>query len=244
MIQSRGISADDLEENTLEIMRMCGGICSLLMQHLLSHPNTFNQRQLQRLHQILDTPRSVEERQREENVSIKDGRDLQYTFDPTNHYLHEELVQYLYSKMIIVLMVILGLVGFALVHFFPQTLVMYCYWIPLHGFYIIWFTLLLLSLNKKCMLKLAATFDFWIKSGYGVMFRIAFFVRVVTGRDVFENVLVQRAENILNVISVVLLILLIASLDAMPRLSREWKTGISVVCALDKRRLGVILTCN
>lgn len=197
--------------------------------------NTLEQDQLQSLHQILIYQQQSHTTDQHHRSQVSNEH-LTYVFNLRNHYLNERIANSLFDQRVLIFMAIIFVIRQILVWILGQIFIFYVYTLGMCSIFVIWCLMILLSLDKECMTKVLSSFDFWIKSGYAVMYGIANFIKEFQGDhtdDYLENI-IGDIENVMWSITVILLIVIIGSMDAIPsqRLSPQSKAIGSVLFAL------------
>ena len=155
-----------------------------------------------------------------------------YTFDPEDCYLSSRIAELLFHEWALRLLIAAFVVGWVLIAletqlkmfgFIAMTTITYCIYFP-YGF------LFIAAMNRTAMKLVWRSFDFWIKIVYGFMFPILdFFYNKHRGWNIPTHFAWFASFN--GTIISFLIVFVTASLDALPRLTRKWKIGISAFLA-------------
>lgn len=224
----------------LHLVRLIGGIEVVMATMLNSTDHMFTDEQLIALHQYLSGLSSSHSRVVSgANKAINKNnilqKDLQWTLDPNNNTLHQQLPfieKTVFSKRTYALGAIVPAlwgVAIALHNYWLYILcvLMNIVSIPLCIAY-------LSSINKAMIPQIIRSFDFWVKVGTSVMWVIynALYWMTLDIRD--DNLLNSDYSYITIVIGIqfVLFLAVVSSLDGIHQWSRKAKIILTVPCAL------------
>eukprot|EP01084_Bolivina_argentea_P276402 471618_1 len=233
--------------NTMEIVGIFGGIDQVITTYLESKDVMLSFDQIQRLHGVLTTPIKIIEYQQnkltriekdDENINESgDEKQITYTFDISDSYLHHlcqektnsNITKIIYSNLTMILVAITPIIWFVLGMIVGRSIYYYVYSIVMwSAIQIPWLILNILSFNKVAFKLVIRSFDFWIKTFYAMFLTLTIFIYA---NHLYGNTL-QRIYDITAVIVTVLIIIFIASFDALYRLKKKWKSGLTVLFAI------------
>ena len=161
---------------------------------------------------------------------------LMWTFDPGNHYLHPRLMDFVYSKQVLYLVAASILPSFAL-SLFPRWMD-HAYNLIFNVFlYIPFLTLIVLSFNRDALGFILKSSELWIKVVYGVMSPTLFLTHYhfvlcqLYSKELPASLGYARCSS--KLILEPLLIIVVGSIDAIPKMTHEWKAIlVGLVAAL------------
>eukprot|EP01083_Nonionella_stella_P024960 68745_1 len=215
------------ETNTMDLVQILGGIDDILKTYL-DHPDiTLNPTQMHKIHQIISKPQqrsSITTKPTSNGIPLEDTKDRLYVeieVDPDDNYLttlcasNTSKIRKLIEHKVHVFFLTISIICYAILFAGPShidmlyfVVISLCWWIPLQIF-------LLLSINRKLFGFIRSSFDFWVKSGYAVVF-------IVTGTwypwKVAQNeihIVILYLFSVLSPISIISLVPLIGAFDGI-----------------------------
>lgn len=164
---------------------------------------------------------------------------LVWKFDPDNHYLHPKWLHVVYSKRMLLLLVISIIPLFFLDNaprslawgYFDSATVLI--WIP-------YLFLIILSFNRDARTFILKSSEFWIKIAYSIACPILLFILLfihfhfVERLELTGNTAVYLAYIgcCLNFATSPLLMIVVGGMDAIPKLKYKWKAMLMAMVAL------------
>ena len=157
---------------------------------------------------------------------------LIWKFDLNNHYLHPKLMQWLYSKWVLRLVMISIIPSFFLssstslvgvIYYFVADFIV---WIP-------FLFLIVLSFNRDARGFIIQSSEFWIKFIYAMVRAILFIIRYhyVIREDAeypYCNYILEAA----GLIVIPLILIVVGGADAIPKMEYKWKAALTGILAL------------